>query len=248
MHKFKIALLATIASPAFATGTHPPVVETPAPVATPNTSTSSATGGSSQSSAGASSGSTSGSTAVSQSGADARNSGGNSATRVDASQHSKYRVTFLPPISPTMPSTVAIGNTIKETTACGPLQRIVRTPVNGEFRGIAHKSRVPQGWTDDLAPYLDTNGNVQRYSYEPLPDGSGSRMFGHQVIMFNTPVGVSGATNIAFGGFSGGNGGNAGGGSSSAQSRQTTTIQLRDCEIGVQKVQIVEVPAKRIRQ
>ncbi|KQX26042.1 hypothetical protein ASD39_02015 [Sphingomonas sp. Root50] len=183
-------------------------------------------------------------------GSDASNSGGNSATNVDASDHSVYRskAIFIPPVVPgTPPSQLAVGNIIKETSACGPLQRIVRQQVYGTFIGLFGKSSVPQGFSDDIEPYRDDAGNTVDYRMERMADGD-IRMFGHQVVMFTTVIGVASNRNIALGGGGGGGSWGQGGmGSSSSNQRLVTNIQLRDCEIGTMRTVLVEVPPKPIR-
>ena len=155
----------------------------------------------------------------------------------------------MPPIvPPTPPSTLAIGNIIKETSACGPLQQVVRQPVAGAFIGLTRTASVAQGWSDDLAPYRDSSGATVDYHRIVQPNGD-VRLYGHQVIMFTTTIGVSSTRNVALGG--GGNGGawgQGGMGSSSSNQRMVTTIQLRECEIGSVRTVMVEVPQKAIRQ
>jgi hypothetical protein len=183
-------------------------------------------------------------------GSDASNSGGNSTTNVDASDRSIYRskAIFIPPVVPgTPPSQLAVGNIIKETSACGPLQRIVRLQVNGTFIGLFRNASVPQGFSDDIEPYRDDAGNIVDYRTERMADGD-VRMFGHQVVMFTTVIGVASNRNIALGGGGGGGSwGQAGMGSSSSNQRLVTNIQLRDCEIGTMHTVFVEVPPKPIR-
>jgi hypothetical protein len=135
------------------------------------------------------------------------------------------------------------------------LQRIVRTPVEGTFIGLFSKSRIQQGWTEDLAPYIGFDGREQIYNEVPLRDGSGVRVYGHQTIMFTTVVGLASNRNFALGGGGGSTGGNwgqGGMGSSSSNQRMVTTIQLRTCEIGTFQFPVrevrVEVPVKPIRQ
>ncbi len=150
---------------------------------------------------------------------------------------------------------MAIGNIVKETGACGPLQRVVREPIEGTFFGLVKNTRVAQGYTDHLEPYLDGHGAEQQYKHVPLEDGVGYRLFGHQVTQYTTVLGVSGVRNIAVGG--GGNSGawgQAGMGTSGAMQRMATTIELRECEVGVimpreaPRAPVVFVEPKRIRQ
>lgn len=184
---------------------------------------------------------------------------------MDASNHStstyNEKFVFIPPIiPPTPPSTLAVGNIIKETGACGPLQRVTREPVQGVFFGLVHNSRVQQGWTDHLAPYVDEHGVEMQYRRVPMEDGVGYRLFGHQVTQYTTVLGVSGVRNVAIGG-GGGNGawGQGGMGTSSAIQQMVTSIELRECEIGVilpkaapppppAPPPVVYVEPKRIRQ
>lgn len=179
----------------------------------------------------------------------ADNNGGNSTNRIDASSHYKSRTVFIPPVVPgTPPSQLAVGNIIRETSACGPLQSYVRRPVTGTFIGLFRNSSIPQGWSDDLEPYRDETG--ARVDYRQVVDSNGDiRLFGHQVIMFTTVIGVASNRNIALGGGGGGGGWGQGGmGSSSSNQRLVTNIQLRECEIGTLHPVMVEVPPKAIRQ
>lgn len=158
---------------------------------------------------------------------------GNSKTNVDASTKSNYKTLFIPSVIPGTPSsTVAVGNIIKETTACGPLQAVVKTPIVGVFNGLIRSSNVQQGYTYDLAPYVDARGAVQDRHIVVGADGV-TRALGHQAVIFATVVGVSGNRNIALGG--GGNEGawgQGGMGSSAAMTQLVTSIQLKSCELG----------------
>ena len=128
----------------------------------------------------------------------------------------------------------------------------MRERVDGTFIGLFGKSRVEQGFSDELAPFLDADGRRLTYREEPIADGSGVKLYGHQVIMFTTVVGVASNRNVAIGGGGGGGGWGQGGmGSSSSNQRMVTTVQLRECEIGEMRrpeTVYVEVPAKPIRQ
>ena len=163
----------------------------------------------------------------------------NSSTSVDASNHSisttNEKFIFIPPVVPiTPPSTLGVGNTIKDTSACGPLQRIVREPIQGTFFGLVKTTRVAQGYTDHLEPYVDSRGSPQPYRRVPLEDGPGFRVFGHQVTQYTTVLGVSGVRNIAVGGGSGGGSWGQGGmGTSGAMQQMVTSIELRECGVGV---------------
>jgi hypothetical protein len=182
---------------------------------------------------------------------------GNSNTRVDASDRSstKYesKTIFIPPIIPPTPAShLAVGNIVKETTACGPLVKVVESKVEGTFHGLFFDSKVDQGKHQEMTEWRDEQGNIIDYREVPLPDGSGYRLFGHQVTQYTAIVGVSGARNIALGGGgSEGNWGQGGMGTSSANQRLVTTLQVRGCEIGTwkhQQVQPYEIfMTKRIR-
>ena len=124
----------------------------------------------------------------------------------------------------------------------------MRQRVNGTFIGLMRNASVDQGWSDDLEPYRDRNGMLVDYRRERLANGD-ERLFGHQVIMFTTVVGVASNRNVAIGGGGGGGGwGQAGMGSSSSNQRMITTIQLRECEIGTMHNVVMEVAPKRIRR
>jgi len=141
---------------------------------------------------------------------------------------------FIPSVVPvTPPSTLAVGNIVQVTSACGPLQRIVQNPISGTFFGVVKKSQIIQGNTDTLAPYLDEKGLPQYYNDVPLNDGrKGYTRFGHQVTQYTTIVGLSGVRNVAAGAGGGSSWGQVGGGSSASIQQIVTTIQLQICEVG----------------
>lgn len=239
--------LVNIAGVTYATTDHPttpPAVETPVPSAVaPGQSV--AIGGADVSASAA---------AAAAAGAQSLAAGGESAattnTAIDASNRSSYRsrAILIPPVVPGTPSSqLATGDIIKETSACGPLQHIVRQPVDGTFIGLFRSVSVPQGWSDDLEPFRDPDGRLIDYRSERQADGD-VRLFGHQVVMFTTVVGVASNRNVALGGGGGSGWGQGGMGSSSSNQRMVTTIQLRDCEIGTMRTVQVEVPPKTIRR
>lgn len=174
-------------------------------------------------------------------------SGSDNAIKVDASDRSSYKYEdntkyiFIPSIIPaTPPSVIATGNIVKETTACGPLQKIEKTQVVGKFFGLMSESDVEQGFTYDLVAWYDDKGQLMNYFEVPLPDGSGVRLIGHQAIIFSTVVGTANARHLALGGGgSGGNWGQGGTGTSATNQQLVTNIQLRHCEIGIMKSPVV---------
>ncbi|WP_448670408.1 hypothetical protein [Pseudoxanthomonas mexicana] len=156
----------------------------------------------------------------------------NSTTKVDA------RSIYVAPIVPvTAPSSVAVGNVMKETTACGPLQRVVATPILGTQQGLFRRKTVAQGVTYELAPFVGPDG--QEMLYHEVPTGPGRwHMFGHQAVIFTTTVGTSSVRNLALGGGgSDGSWGQAGGGDSSGSQQLVTNIQLVTCDLGVRVIQ-----------
>ncbi|WP_155646717.1 hypothetical protein [Burkholderia territorii] len=177
---------------------------------------------------------------------------GTNATTIDLSDHRSIsnNTVFIPPvIPPTPPSTLAVGNIIKETSACGPLQSVIRHPVEGTFFGLLSESKVEQGYTDELAPYQDPDGQIIEYRQVRQPDGASYKLFGHQVTQYTSIVGVSGARNIALGAGTGsGNWSQAGLGTSAANQQMITTIQLRSCEIGTLTQAALPLVAERIRR
>ena len=131
------------------------------------------------------------------------------------------------------------------------LQHVVREPVDGVFFGFVDSKHIRQGFTERLEPMVDARGIQQDYRRVPLEDGTGFRLFGHQVTQHTTIIGISGSRNFAVGGGGGGGGwGQAGAGSSSAMQQLVTSIQLRECEVGsiVTRSNIVYVEPTRIRQ
>lgn len=142
------------------------------------------------------------------------------------------RMVFIPAIiPPTPPSTVGIGDVVQTTMACGPVQQVVRTPIDGTFFGLASHRKVQQGFTYDLAPVFDANGQRVEYRREMI-DGE-VHLFGSQPVILSTVVAISGARNLALGGGgSSGSWGQGGTGTSSSMSQLVTNIQVRDCELG----------------
>jgi len=223
-----------------------------------STSASNATGGNSTStsaSGAAANGGNVGDIAVGGSGPSTSTAGSaTSGNIIDASSRHNVRVTYIPTVTQVTPSSsLGVGNIIKETLSCGPLQAIQRTAVDGKFYRIFGSSNVPQGWTDELVPLTDENGNLRMYLEYPMPDGSISLM-GHQPVIYTTIVGVSSNRNVSIGGGSGGDWGQGGMGTSSANQRMITSIQLRYCQVGVLNTEpkivevMVEVPPKTISE
>jgi len=137
-------------------------------------------------------------------------------------------------VPPTPPTTIAGATVVVSRDACGPLQRIIRTPVVGQFMGFWSTSEVPQGYTDELAPYYAWDGTEQLYRQ------IGGRTFGHQVTQYTAVVSTGGARNVAIGGgSSSGSWAQGGGGASGAAQQMVTTIQLRLCQIEEQPVRVV---------
>ncbi|SMF98373.1 hypothetical protein BSIN_5439 [Burkholderia singularis] len=138
----------------------------------------------------------------------------------------------------TPPSAVGATSAALTVTACGPLQRVVHTPVKGKFFGMLINSDVDQGTTDELEPVTDENGVVRYYDRVLMPDGR-THLMGTQAIISTAVIGTAGARNLALGGGgSTGAWGQGGMGSSSANQQTQTKITLRACEVGV-----IEPPA-----
>lgn len=159
---------------------------------------------------------------------------------VDASDRSggdsytdQSKVLFIPPVVPaTPPSVIGTPQVSTHVSACGPLQSIVRTPVAGTFYGVFSTDKTEQGWTEDLAPYVDDKNVPQEYLTRDAYGGV-KVFYGHQVTMFTTVVGVANARHVALGGGgTGGNWGQGGTGTSATNQQMVTTIKLRLCEIG----------------
>lgn len=174
-----------------------------------------------------------------------QNVGNGQSTTIGGSSYSdNSRTIFIPPVAPVPPSVVGIGNVIQSTLACGPLQRVEKTPIIATNFGIFHDGHQQQGFTYDLAPVVDVAGQPVEYRYEWMPNGD-QRIIGSQVTMFATVVAVSSAQSLTLGGGGGsGSWGQAGGGSSGSMSQLVTNIQVRDCEIGFNRfVPLLVTPA-----
>lgn len=177
---------------------------------------------------------------------------GNSKVSVDTSDRSTTnnsyvsKTLFIPAVVPSSPAaTLGVGNVTAIVGVCGPLQQVVRTPIEGTYVGLVKKSKIQQGFDESLAPYVK-DGVQLDYRTITLPNGS-VRYMGHQPIYFTTVVGVAAARNLALGGGnSEGSWGQAGGGSSSSMQQLVTRIQLRDCEIPTEATQTKFVERKRI--
>ena len=166
-----------------------------------------------------------------------------SVTNVDAADRSTtdYRsvALVLPSVGVTAPSTVAVGNIIKETMACGVLQSVQRDPVKGTYMGLFKRSQIDLGTDDSLVPFTNETGEEVYYKRVLGSDGK-YRLMGHQPIIYTTMLSVSGARNLSLGG--GGSQqewGQAGVGASSAMNRLVSKIQLRSCEMAVEQVPTV---------
>ena len=166
-----------------------------------------------------------------------------STTNVDAADRSTtdYRsvALVLPSVGVTAPSTVAVGNIIKETMACGVLQSVQRDTVKGTYMGLFKRSQIDLGTDDSLVPFTNETGEEVYYKRVLGSDGK-YRLMGHQPIVYTTVLSVSGARNLSLGG--GGSQqewGQAGVGASSAMNRLVSKIQLRSCEMAVEQVPTV---------
>ena len=166
-----------------------------------------------------------------------------SVTNVDAADRSTtdYRsvALVLPSIGVTAPSTVAVGNIIKETMACGVLQSVQRDTVKGTYLGLFKRSQIDLGTDDSLVPFTNETGEEVYYKRVLGSDGK-YRLMGHQPIIYTTVLSVSGARNLSLGG--GGSEqewGQAGVGASSAMNRLVSKIQLRSCVMAVEQVPTV---------
>ena len=166
-----------------------------------------------------------------------------SVTNVDAADRSTtdYRsvALVLPSVGVTAPSTVAVGNIIKETMACGVLQSVQRDTVKGTYMGLFKRSQIDLGTDDSLVPFTNETGEEVYYKRVLGSDGK-YRLMGHQPIIYTTVLSVSGARNLSLGG--GGSQqewGQAGVGASSAMNRLVSKIQLLSCVMAVEQVPTV---------
>ena len=173
----------------------------------------------------------------------AKTGSNSSTTNVDAADRSTtdYRsvALVLPSVGVTAPSTVAVGNIIKETMACGVLQSVQRDTVKGTYLGLFKRSQIDLGTDDSLVPFTNETGEEVYYKRVLGSDGK-YRLMGHQPIIYTTVLSVSGARNLSLGG--GGSQqewGQAGVGASSAMNRLVSKIQLRSCEMAVEQVPTV---------
>lgn len=162
---------------------------------------------------------------------------------VDAADRSHYsretnvdaRTWVIPSVVPPTPASVTgVGDIIHDVSSCGPLQSVVREPVQGHYFGLVSTSRFDVSYNDTLLPYFDQSGNEQLYKNVQ------GRYYGHQVISDTAILGTAAARNMALGGGGGSNAnwGQAGGGSSSSVQTMVTHIQLRLCDAGGQRIEL----------
>ena len=182
-------------------------------------------------------------TALTSASNSAKTGSNTSTTNVDAADRSTtdYRsvALVLPSVGVTAPSTVAVGNIIKETMACGVLQSVQRDTVKGTYMGLFKRSQIDLGTDDSLVPFTNETGEEVYYKRVLGSDGK-YRLMGHQPIIYTTVLSVSGARNLSLGG--GGSQqewGQAGVGASSAMNRLVSKIQLRSCVMAVEQVPTV---------
>jgi hypothetical protein len=179
---------------------------------------SSASNGDQSTAVDASSGSTSGASA---------DGSGNSTTRVDASNNSRYNSQSLfqasipaaaPTFAPGALATVVHGQ-------CGPLMAIQSEEVTGTYLGLFRKHHIALGRTDRIVPH-----DGGEYVSRTYPDGS-TRLFGHRAVRTTAVVTISGSRQVgAGGGQTGGGYGQLGVGGGSSMQRVVTQIDLEPCE------------------
>lgn len=179
------------------------------------------------------------------------NGSGNSDIQIDSSNRSQYysKTVFIPAIVPPTPASVqAVGNIVKETTACGPLMSTMREPIFGTIVGaFGGQRQVPQGWQYDLVPVMNPDGTRKMYYEQKLSDGS-VRLYGSQAFITWAVIGTASARNLTIGGGSSEGGwGQGGAGSTASIQRIATNIQLVGCEIGTmtRAVEYIEVPVRK---
>lgn len=180
--------------------------------------------------------------------------GNQQGTSVDASDRSSHstnidgRTWFVPAVVPaTPPSQLAVGGIVKETTACGPLLVVEKTPIEGHVAGsfLAWNwlKTFTQGYTYDVRPMLTPDGTPAGYQVIHQPDGE--HYIGMQAIVFAAIVGTSSGNSgaVGLGGLSGNNAwGQIGGGASSGVQQLVTNIQTIPCEVPRVRVDQVRLP------
>lgn len=142
---------------------------------------------------------------------------------------------FIPSMQPQIPFTPIAGSSIVEIPlTCGPLQRVVHSEVTGVMAGLFRTKKFINGTTDDLAPYLNEQGIVERFHRETLDDGrNGYRLFGHQPFLLTAVIGIAGGRSIGGGGTTANQAsGQLGLGGTSSVQQVVVKILLRDCEYG----------------
>lgn len=162
---------------------------------------------------------------------------GNSNVQVDAADRSTTTYTaqalWLPTIETAAPALVASPTLVVDRGACGPRQDKRQERVNGTYVGILKRSSIDLGVDDELT------AATEPYRYWTDPQGV-THVFGHQVITFASVNGVAASRALGLGGGkTGGDWGQAGVSSGSSVQRTILRIQLQECEIPLQKTELV---------
>lgn len=160
--------------------------------------------------------------------ASADNSGGNSTTSVDASDHSEHNVKsnlVVMSDQPSVPMSISPASNIAviADTQCAPYQQVIHTPVKGLFYAITHTDHPETNYTDTLAP--------------PTPEALDS-VWGAKAVYAYTNVNISGARSISLGGGGSGGFGQGNTGTSSAMTTSIVHITMRVCRMAVERAPV----------
>lgn len=144
-------------------------------------------------------------------------------------------------VPPSTPSILGVGQIVVTAGKCGPLVAVEHDDVHGVVLGYFHTGTVDLGQTDRVVPFRDAAGHIQQWNKEPRMDGvDGYDLYGDQVTLVSSVLGVAGAKNLALGGGTGnGSWGQGGAGQSSSMQRLVSQVQIVPClyaEVAVKHV------------
>ncbi len=153
-------------------------------------------------------------------------SNGDQVTAIDNSNHSRTINFQAHQHIPAM--TVGAGSSVTSTLfACGPLQSVSQEKVAGHVIGIFGEDTIDDlGKTEILKPYM-VDGKLTRFHKEI--DGDTTTLWGHQVLVSSTVVGVAGGRSFSIGGARADSSANGGAGANGSMQRMVKEITLRDC-------------------
>jgi hypothetical protein len=130
------------------------------------------------------------------------NTGSGNATNMSvggSSYQDNSKIIIPPPLPGTPPSVVGATQSVVAVGICGPLVRILKTPIFGTFHGILWDSKVSQGFDELVEPATNSDGSIRYYDPVTMPDGR-VHLMSSQITAFDSVNGTSSVRQISIGG------------------------------------------------